>query len=293
MSISHAPRRYCEYNNGHISRTYLKRTFNDPQHHIRTDRIGSRYAEWSRKDTLDLQCSTEHTKQLIRDREDQLWKTNPKNREGVDPLANSIGWYSGHIDHTAWIERKVRCHRRIRPASELRNRKRNSALRQAYQTAKAQRETQEGEDANVLTPHEQGRIKALGLSLSYLALAEAKRKAETEASEQKEQRAEELQSILASLATGAPAVTAPELIPIVPTIQMHPDRLAQLLAPASVYQLGASVTKDVESRAEGRRRRELKARRAKAKLEGRTLEDDERLQDDPRGGWHAPGYELV
>lgn len=287
---SNTPRRYCEYNSGRISRRYLNRTQEDPQHHIRTDKIGSRHDEWRRKDTLDLQCSTYHTKELTREREDQLWATNPRNRRGNDPLANLIGWYAGDIDQTAWNERSVRCYRRIKPASELRSRKKNSALHRAHQKAKAEREAEEGESANVLTPHEQSRLRALVNDASYLALTEA-RKVEEEAMQQKEEREAELKNILASLTTVIPVVATPDRSPVVTPIQMHPDRMAQLAVP-STYQLPPPAVKHVDSEQELRRRRALKHRRAKAKLEGRPFEEDERDVEDKRGRWQVAEYDL-
>lgn len=310
---SSTPRGYCEYKNGRISRRYLTRTVHDPQHDIRTDKIGSRHDEWRRKDSIDLQCSTRHTKDLVRAREDQLWETNPRNRKGVDPLANVVGWYSGCIDQKAWLERKLRCYRRMRPASELRARKGNDALIQAYQLAKALREAEEGPSANVLTPHEQGRLRAAVNEASVLAMSETKQ-AEAEAAQRKEEREAELKSILASLAAVAPTAMAPQdpqvitppstpppmepdyvqqlvSLPVYqPALpQIHPDRLAQLNA-APVYEAG--VTSWAEEQ-ELRRRRDLKIRRAKAKLEGRYFEEDEPRQDDHRGQWQASGYELL
>lgn len=264
--------------------------FDTSQHHIRTDRIGSRFEDWRRKDASDLQCSTQHTKSLIRDREDQLWETDRRNRNGVDPLANVVGWHLGHIDRTAWLNRKVRCYRRIRSASELRAGRRNVALRQAYEKVKAERVAQEVESGNILTAHEQSRFRAMAGDPSYTMMAQARKEAELEAARQKE-RDVELKNILASLATVAPAAKVPD-ITSAPSTYIHADRMAQM-APAPMYQLAASVTKKVESQAEVRRRKELKARRAKAAREGRPFEAEEQYQDDPRGTWQAMEYEFV
>lgn len=222
------PRRYCEYNDGRISRRYITRTLDRPQHHVRTDKIGSRHDDWRRRDAIDLQCSTQLTKALIKDREDQLWATNPANRKGVDPLANVMGWFSGHLAQTAWVERKTRCYRRIRPASEQRARKRNTPLHRAYQLAKAEREAGEGHRANVLTVHEQGRLRAAVNNPSFLIMAEAEN-AEDDALKQKYEREDELKSILATLATAMPGPEQPHVMtpPRTPPA-MHPDRLAQL-----------------------------------------------------------------
>lgn len=289
QTISNTPRRYCEDNNGCLSRRYLNRTQEGPQHHIRTDRIGSQHNEWRRKDTLDLQCATQHTKEVTRDREDQLWATARRNRKWrTDPLANVVGWYSGHLDHTPWIERKVRCYRRIRPASELRNKKKHSMLRQAYQNVKAQREAEEGESANALTAHEHTRLRTMVNDASFLASIEAK-KAEEEASNKKEEREEELKGLLAILTTVVPVAVTPEPSPATTPLQMHPHRMAQL-APPTLLQAAAPTKTYSESQAELRHRRALKQRRAKAKMEGRPFEED----DMPAEGstWQAPEYKL-
>lgn len=288
-TTTHAPRRYCEYNNGRICRKYLTRTRDDPQHHIRTDRIGSRNDAWSQKDATDLQCSTLRTKESIRDREDQLWETNPRNRKGINPLANVVGWYSGHIDTKAWTERKVRCHRRILPASESRMKRRNSKQHAAYLAVKAEREAEEGPATSILTSHEQGILKALQNDVAFEGIRKAK-EVEAQAAQRKLQQEEELKKILASF---APAAAAPYVLensqattPPGTPLQMHPDRFAR------VGTARKSASAQVVTEEELRRQRELKLRRGRARLEGRLLDEDSE-EYDSRGEWQAPDFEFV